>query len=373
MSAIRVAQVMGKMAGGGVEAVVMNYYKHIDKNQVQFDFIVDSDSTDIPKDEIEAMGGRVIIVPPYQKLNKYISTLIKLFKTEHYRIVHSHINTLSVFPLFAAKRAGVPVRIAHNHSTAGKGEYKKNILKYTLRPFAKIMPNYYFACSEYAGEWLFGKNAFRKSNAELIRNAVDLDKFLFDAGTRKNKRRELGLENKFVIGHVGRFAYQKNHSFLIDIFNEIHKKDKDAVLVLIGTGELENEIKQKVNRLNLSEYVMFLGQRNDVNEIMQAMDVFVLPSFYEGLPVVGVEAQAAGLPCILSDAMTRETKVLNSSKFLSLSDNAKIWAEEIIKYNNFKRCNEKKDMIASGFEIDSATVRLEEIYLNLLQKKPYMR
>lgn len=362
MAAIRVAHIMGKMVGGGVEAVVMNYYEHIDKNEIQFDFIVDSDSTYVPKDEIEAMGGRVIIVPPYQKLNSYISTLTNLFKDEHYKIVHSHINTLSVFPLFAAKKAGVPARIAHNHSTAGKGEYKKNILKYTLRPFAKIMPNYYFACSEYAGEWLFGKNAFRKSNAELIRNAVDLDKFLFNTEIRKSKRKELGLENKYVIGHVGRFAYQKNHSFLIDIFNEIHKRDEDAVFVLIGTGELENEIKQKVNSLNLSEYVMFLGQRNDVNEIMQAMDVFVLPSFYEGLPVVGIEAQAADLPCILSDAMTKETKVLESSKFLSLSEGTEKWADEILKYKKFKRCNEKKSMIESGFEICSAAEKLKSIY-----------
>lgn len=363
MSAIiRVAQVMGKMAGGGVEAVVMNYYKYIDKNKVQFDFIVDSDSTNIPKEEIESMGGRVIIVPPYQRLNKYIPALIKLFKTEKYKIVHSHINTLSIFPLFAAKQAGIPVRIAHNHSTAGKGELKKNTLKYVLRPFSKLMPNYYFACSEYAGKWLFGKNAFKKNNAKIINNAINLDKFLYNKEIRERKRKELKLESKFVVGHVGRFTYQKNHRFLIDIFNEIHKQDNNAILMLIGTGELEEEIKQKVKNLNLSEYVRFMGQRNDVNEMMQVMDVFVLPSFYEGLPVVGIEAQATGMPCVVSAAVTKEVEVTNKVEFIDLCNDANFWAKKILEKKSFKRNNAENELTKNGYNIKIEANKLAEYY-----------
>lgn len=360
---IRVAQVMGKMLGGGVEAVVLNYYKHIDRSKVQFDFLVDSDSTYVPKEEIEALGGKVIFIPPYQKINKYIYELKELFKKENYKIVHSHINTLSVFPLYAAKKVNVPIRIAHSHSTAGKGEYKKNIMKYSLRPFSKLMANKYFGCSEYAGRWLFGSDFFDKGNVEVIRNAVDLEKFLYDGKIRENKRKELNVNDKFVIGHVGRFVYQKNHNCLIDIFSEVYKKEKNAILVLVGMGELESEIKVKVDKLGLNGAVRFLGQRNDVNELMQAFDVFLLPSFYEGLPVVGVEAQAAGLPCLLSDAMTNETKVLDSSKFMPLNAGAEKWAYEVLKYKQFERKSVINDMIKSGFEINSASKRLEELYL----------
>ena len=247
---IRIAQIVGKMNNGGVEAVVMNYYRHIDREKVQFDFIVDEDSTVIPKDEIESLGGRVFIVPPYQKLNKYIPALIKLFKENQYKIVHSHINTLSVFPLFAAKRAGVPVRIAHNHSTAAKGETKKNILKYMLRPFAKVYATHYAACSVYAAEWLFGKKTVAEGKVTIFNNAIDLDKFKFDENIRNEVRKELGIEDKFVIGHVGRFCYQKNQEFLIDVFAEVYKQDPNAVLLLIGDGEDRKTIEEKIQKLS---------------------------------------------------------------------------------------------------------------------------
>ena len=249
MRPIRIAQVVGKMVNGGVEAVVMNYYRNIDRSQVQFDFIVDEDSTYIPREEIENLGGRIYIVPPYQKINKYIPALIKLFKENKYKIVHSHINTLSVFPLYAAKKAGVPVRIAHNHSTAAPGEWKKNILKYTLRPFAKVYATHYAACSEYAGEWLFGKKSMQRGEVTIFNNAIDLDKFKYDENVRNEVRKELGLENKFVIGHVGRFCYQKNQEFLIDVFEEVYKQDPNAALLLVGDGPDRKKIEEKVKKL----------------------------------------------------------------------------------------------------------------------------
>ena len=247
---LRIAQIMGKMVNGGVEAVIMNYYRNIDRSKVQFDFIVDSDSTFIPREEIESLGGRIYIVPPYQNIRKYIPALVKLFKQNKYQIVHSNINTLSVFPLFAAKKAGVPVRIAHNLSTAAKGETKKNILKYILRPFSKVFATHYVACSEYAGEWLFGKKAMKSGKVTIFNNAIDLNKFKFDEKVRNEVRKELGIEDKFVIGHVGRLCFQKNQEFLIDVFEEVHRRNPNSVLLLIGDGEDREKIKRKIKNLS---------------------------------------------------------------------------------------------------------------------------
>ena len=322
---IRVAQIVGKMNGGGVEAVVMNYFRHIDRSEVQFDFLVDSDSTLIPREEIESLGGRVFEVPPYQHVVEYQRELQRLFKQEGWKIVHSHINALSVFPLRAAKKAGVPVRIAHSHSTSGKGEYAKNTLKAVLKTQSNRYPTHRFACSKYAGEWLFGKAA----HFEVVYNAIDLDRFCFDAEARAQVRADLGLVgNQFAIGHVGRFTAQKNHAFLIDVFTEVAKRRDDAVLLLVGTGEAGASVKALVDERGLTDRVKFLGQRSDVNRLYQAFDAFVLPSLYEGLCLVGVEAQVAGLPCLFSDAITREVDVTEESCFLPI-DRSQAWIEAL--------------------------------------------
>ncbi len=362
---IRIAQIVGKWVGGGVEAVVMNYYRHIDRSKIQFDFICDEDSTNIPYEEIKNLGGRVIIVPPYQKVIKYHKALVKIFKENNYKIVHSHINTLSVFPLWAAKRAKVPIRIAHSHSTTNKKEWKKNLLKQILRPFSKVFANYYFACSEYAGRWLFGNKEFEKGNVYVLNNAIDIDKFKYNEKIRQEMRKELKIDDDTtVIGHIGRFVAQKNHTFLIDIFNEYHKINKNSILLLIGQGPLEEEIKAKVKNLNLDDFVRFLGQRNDANKLYQAMDIFLLPSLYEGLPVVGVEAQASGLLCILSSSMTKETKVLDSTVFVSLSDTPESWANVINK--KFQRKDTTKILTDKGFNINSEAEKLESKYVKIL-------
>ena len=369
MKKIIVAQIVGKWLGGGVESVVMNYYRHIDRDKVQFDFICDSDSTNIPYEEIESLGGRVLLVPPYQKLPKYIKELKRIFKENNYTIVHSHINTLSVFPLYAAKKAGVPIRIAHSHSTTNKKEWKKNLMKQTLRPFSKKYATDYMCCSELAGRWLFGDKAYNNSEVYLLNNAIDLEKFKYNEKTRKNKRKELKLkDNTLVIGHIGRFVAQKNHTFLIDIFNEVHKKEKNSVLLLAGQGPLEEEIKSKVMSLGLNDSVYFLGQRNDANELYQAFDVFLLPSLYEGLPVVGVEAQASGLLCILSNDMTKETKVLDSTIFLPLSSTSEEWAIKLLdNYKNFVRKDSSNEMTKKNFNIDKEASKLEKKYKGLMR------
>lgn len=322
---IRVAHVIGKMIGGGVEAVVMNYYKHIDHSRVQFDFIIDSDSTIVPREEILSQGGRIFEVPPYQDVLAYRRELQRLFKQEGWRIVHSHINALSVFPLSAAKNVGVPVRIAHSHSTAGKGELAKNAVKALLKTQANRYPTHRFACSRYAGEWLFGKG----EDFEVVYNAIDLRRFSFNAEARAKARADLGLVGgQFAVGHVGRFMAQKNHGFLIDAFEQVAKRREDAVLLLVGAGEAEACVESSVAERGLSDRVRFLGQRSDMPDMYAAFDAFVLPSLYEGLGLVGVEAQRSGLPCLLSDAITREVDVTGESVFLPIDDPG-VWADVI--------------------------------------------
>ena len=264
----RIAVIIGKMIGGGVESIVMNYYKYLNHDKVQFDFLCDSDSTNIPYEEIESLGGRVILIPPYQKPFKYYKELKRILKDNKYEIVHSHINTMSVFPLFAAWCAKVPFRIAHSHSTTNKAEWKKNLMKQVLKRFSKIFATHYMCCSELAGRYQFGNKTYNKGQVYLLNNAIDLDRFQFDKEIRKNKRDELGIDQEaLVIGHLGRFVPVKNHTFLVDIFNEIVKKNDNAVLVLAGQGPLVDETLNKIESLGLTNKVKFLGQRSDANEL----------------------------------------------------------------------------------------------------------
>lgn len=356
----RIAHVIGQMINGGVETVVFNYYKHIDKREFQFDFYYDTDSTIEPSQELLDMGARFYLIPAYKNVFRYMSELTKLFQKNQYRIVHSHMNTLSVFTLRAAKKAGVPVRIAHNHSTAGKGESKRNIMKYMLRPLAKVYPTHLMACSNYAGEWLFGKSFIKKG--QVLYNAVDMNKFNYDRDIRERYRKELQIEDKFVIGHVGRFSFQKNHDKLIDIFYECTKSNDDAVLLLIGEGELRKEIEEKVRRLGIVDKVYFMGIRNDVNAVMQAMDVFVLPSRYEGLPVVGVEAQMTGLSCVLSENMTKETKIIESTIFVGEKEDCKYWRNEILKFRNRERQKIERNNNGFSYDIELEGAKLGRYY-----------
>ncbi len=366
---IRVAQIMGKWLGGGVESVVMNYYRHIDKNKVQFDFICDNDSTCIPKEEIEKLGGKVILIPQYQKIFKYHKELKRVLKEGKYKIVHSHINALSVFSLWAAKSAKVPVRIAHSHSTSNKKEWKKTLLKSALRPFSKVFATDYFCCSELAGRWLFGNKTYDQGKVYLLNNAIDVDKFKYDENIRKEKRNELKIkDNQFVIGHIGRFVKQKNHDFLIDIFNEIYKQNKDTILLLAGEGPLKEEIENKVKKLGLEKNVMFLGQRNDANELYQAMDVFLFPSLYEGLGMVLIEAQCSNLLCVASTEVPSIAKITNDVFFISLNQTAKVWADEIMLYKKTERNDSTKMVSSSGYNINKEIKKLEEEYYICLKK-----
>lgn len=358
---IRIAQMMTDMNYGGVEMVVMNYYRNIDRTKVQFDFFALEGSSIPQREEIEKLGGRVFIVPKYTHLSQYEKAIQKLFKENNYKIVHSHMNTLSVFSLYGAKKAGVPNRILHNHSTAGKGETKKNIMKYMLKPLAKVFPTELCACSRYAGNWIYGKNVeFRVFN-----NAIDLNKYKYDKKQRKELRDKLKIDDKKVIGHIGRFCYQKNHDFLIDIFADVLKKENNAVLMLIGEGELEETIKNKVSRLGIADKILFLGRKADAYKYYQAMDLFLLPSRYEGLPVVGVESQASGLPCVFSDCVTEEAKLLDSTVFVG--GEKEEYVEKVLVGLEIERKDTSEEMKKAGFDIKNEAGKLLEFYEGLLK------
>lgn len=368
---IRVAQVVGPVLLAGVDTVVMNYYRNIDRKRIQFDFIMDGYQKTPIDEEIEAMGGRVFKVEPYAKnMLKSMQQYYQIFHENHYPIVHSHMNTLSVFPLFEAWRATIPIRIAHSHSTAAWGEKKKAIMKYMLRPFTKTFATNYCACSALAGKWQFGAKCYNDGKVNLLKNAIDINKFTYDETVRNRVRNGLNLQGRFVVGHVGRFTYAKNHNFLIEVFCEIHKRDPNSVLLLVGGGDLFSQIHQKVKVLGLSNSVLFTGVRQDVADLMQAMDVFIFPSFYEGLGLAAIEAQAAGLPCILSDAITTEAKITDRVTFLSLSLSPEIWAETILLYKSYSQRPNTKDQIKSaGFEIKSAAKGLEEYYISCIESE----
>ena len=362
---IRVLQIIGDVVGGGVEQVILNYYRHIDRNEVQFDFILHNGALKSYVDNIESLGGKVYKITPYK--SNPVKTVLEMYKIMkgNYQIVHSNMNALSVFPLFAAYLAGVPVRILHNHSTDTKAEPLRTFVKHLLRPFARLFANEYWACSKLAGEWMYGKQAVADGKVTIINNAIDLKQFAFDEAKRNKLRKELGLQDCFVIGHVGRFMKQKNHDFLVDIFAEIVKEQDDVKLLLIGDGPLREQIENKVKTLGLDEKVIFTGVRSDVADLYNAMDVFVLPSFYEGLPVVGVEVQANGLPFLCSSNVTREILISDRIELLKLEDGMKTWAEKILAYVNKKRIIASKDISKSGFDIEVEAKKLGERYRKL--------
>lgn len=323
---IRVAQIIGKMWAGGVETVIFNYYRNIDRNRIQFDFFYEEDSTVEPPKELIEMGARFYKLPPYQNIRHYIPELRNILRKNKYKIIHSHLNTISVFPLFAAYCENIPIRIAHNHSVPGGNEWKRNTLKYILRCFAKVFPTDYFACSEKAGRWLFGDKLYDSGRVHVIRNAIDFEKFKNNSNKSQLIER-YKLDGKFVVGHIGRFTYAKNHMFLLSIFKEILKIKSEAILLLVGDGELHDQIVAKTQSLGLSNNVIFVGQTLTPNIYYSIMDVIIMPSHFEGLPLTTIEAQVSGTPIVLSDVITKETNIsINGFKYMSLNDSPKEWA-----------------------------------------------
>lgn len=362
---IRILEVVNDMHRAGLETMLMNYYRNIDRNKIQFDFLTHRPYESDYDEEIESLGGKIYHAPRLYPQNypSYFKYMKKFF-AEHpeYKIVHSHIDAMSYLPLKVAKEANVPIRIAHSHNTSIDKDFKYPLKVYFKHKIPKVA-NYYAACGQAAGQFLFPGKKFK-----FIPNAIDPDKFLFNPEVRKEYRDKLGFTNKnLVIGHVGRLSYQKNHKFLIKVFEKVHEKLPDARLLLVGVGEKEQKIKKQVHELQLDNCVQFLGNRSDVNNLYQAFDVFVMPSLFEGIPVVGIEAQFAVLPIIFSDKVPREVDFTNRCEFMSLKENLDVWSEIIINKREDKRYYDTA-VLNTVYNIKKASPILENYYVDLYKE-----
>lgn len=359
---IRVALAVGCWFNYGVETLTLNLCRNIDRNRVQFDFLINSKPCgDVPEDEIAGIGGRVIYVPPYTDQIAYQREVQMIFKEGGYHIVHAHTSTLCVLPLRAAKLAGVPIRIAHCHTMASRGEPLKSAVKYALRTQATRYPTHYAASSLMAGKWLFGDKGTVENGMYYLPVARDVGSFRFDADRRSKMRTELGVEGRLVVGHLGRFVQQKNHRFLLEAFRAVKEIRPDALLLLAGDGPLVDETLSYASELGVADDVCYLGRRSDAPDLYQAMDVFCLPSLYEGVPGTGVEAQAAGLPFVYADTITEEASILPSATRLPLGDPA-VWGKAIAAVADLPREDTYQRMTEAGYNIVQAAADLTEWY-----------
>lgn len=341
----------------GITSVIMNYYRNIDKKKIQFDFVICEKIHESVSDEIKKLGGNIYILPSRKKrLFKYIKSLKSLVKENNYKVVHVHGNSGTLyFDIHALKQVGVPVRIAHSHNSTCTYKIIHRLLK---KPLSRET-THPIACSKLAGDWLFTKDY------TVLNNGIDIEKFKFNNEVRDKYRREMDLEDKYVIGHVGNFLYQKNHEYLLKVFKEVINRNPKAVLMLVGDGKLEAEIKSLINRLGIQDSVLMLGKRSDTAELMQAMDVFVFPSRFEGLPVVLVEAQSAGLKCIISNAITKECQITGEVEYLDLSEEIDKWVDKILMIKSgYQRNIAFEKVRKSKFNIKNETKKLEEIYIS---------
>jgi len=350
------------MKRGGIESFMMNYFRHIDHSKVHIDFLVHGFEQGIYDDEIIAAGSKVLHVPTKSKHPiLYPKELKKIFLTREYQIVHSHCDAMNGWILKIAAECGVAVRIAHSHNTA---TLSNNIIKLAINDYVKgLIPKYathLFACSEAAGKWMFGENLEFK----VINNAIEVEKYMFDPSVREKVRGELNLHDDFVIGHVGRFDYQKNHEFLVRIIQYLNNVGKkDVKLICVGEGPLIDDIKKIVDNAGLEDRVLFLGSRSDVDLLYNAFDVFVLPSKFEGLPVVGIEAQCNGLQCFFADTVTDKVKILKETKLLPLDIDS--WGTELSTDIPTRYLNAEEQIVKSGYDISVEAKKLQMFYIDV--------
>ncbi len=359
---MRILHVFGVVNLGGAESRIMDLYRTIDRTQFQFDFMVHTTKRGHYEDEIESMGGHVYRVPRFKILNyqSYQQAWIHFFQTHNdYEAVHGHMTSTATIYLPLAKKAGIPVTIAHARS-AGVEPGLKGMATLFMRSNLGKKCDYCLACSTEAGSKVFGK----KQNVIVLPNGIPTREYEYNPEIARRMRETLNIDGRWVIGHVGRFHYAKNHTFLIEVFFELKKREKRAVLLLLGEGSLMPELQEKVKHLNLEQDVLFLGNQTPIMEYYQVMDYFVLPSFYEGMPGVVVEAQCTGLRCLLSDSITREVAVTEEIYYKSLEESPQKWADFILETKEYERTSKVNALIEHGFDVESQWTTLEKIYGN---------
>ena len=353
----------------GVTSVAMNYFRNIDRNNISIDFLVLEDSEREIINEICDAGSRVFFMPRLS-LKNIVKTLefFNIFFKEHneYKIIHSHFNQMDsiIFPI--AKKNGIKHCISHSHNTKYSDYKLRAVRNYLMCISLKNVADTWASCGIRAGEFLYGKKFLKSKKHLILNNAIDVEKFKYDKVVRDKKRKELDIDRYFVVGTVGSLKLQKNQQFLLKIFKKLLltvNNPDEYKLIIVGDGNLKNELINLAEELRISKQVVFLGTRNDVNELLQAMDIFILPSLYEGLPVIGIEAQASGIPCILSNNITKEVNICNT-EFLTL-DSDDDWVRTIIKYRNFNRVDCTNKIVERGFDIKHEAIKLSEYYMNI--------
>lgn len=373
MKPIRILYVNGgPMNRGGIESYMMNYYRNFDRNIIQIDFVAIGSKRAAYDDEIESLGGRMYYI--HKKSKDYLAYkkgLREIFKTGQYKIVHTHMDAMGMTVLKEAQKCNIPVRIAHSHNTQ---HLTNNPIKLRINEYARKNINKYathmFACSELAGRWLFGDNEFESEKVEIVKNAIDIEKFIFNESKRNSIRKGLGILNdEIIIGHVGRFDYQKNHTFILKFFYKLLKNNKKLKLILIGNGNLKDKINKQINTLGIEKNVKIIDECDNVNEMYNLFDIFVLPSHFEGLGIVAIEAQVNGLPCILSDRVPNEAKVSENVEFVNI-DNEDLWVNSIesIIENRLQRNIDKQNIINLGYDIKSEAKKMQDKYTLLCKE-----
>jgi len=363
---VRVLQVTGVMNRGGAEALIMNLYRSIDRSRVQFDFVENAQQDAYYDEEIRRLGGRIYHCPHYNGRNhfEYVRWW-KLFFQEKgrvYRIIHGHIGSTASIYLNLARKNGL-YTIAHSHNSGTDHSARAFLYKiYTYN--TRNIGDYFFACSDAAGRDRFGKRITLSGNYRVLHNAIDTSQFRFNPSVREQIRRELDIGDAILIGHVGRFEKQKNHRLLLEIFQKVLEKRPDSMLMLVGDGTLRTEIEQISSAMSIHDRIIFTGVRSDVNKLIQAMDVLVFPSLYEGLPVTLVEAQTSGLPCVISEKVPDESiLVKNLVKVCSLSEGSDLWAEQSLAGAGIERRDCSQEVAGAGYDIGETAKWLESFYL----------
>ena len=365
---IRIIQFIGSLNTGGSQSMVMNIYRNIDRNKIQFDFIVDRKEELLYYDEILRLGGKVYIFNEFFKgtnYYKYEKQWKDFFEShKEYKIIHCHVRSVAAIVLRIAKKYNL-ITICHSHSTSN-GNGIKVFLKKFLQSKIKKYCDYFFACSKESATWLYGNLIANSEKCFIINNAIDSKKYVFNKIIRNKIRKKYHIENKIVIGQVGRLTEVKNYEFTLKLLKQLVDKNNSYFLMIVGAGQLRKKIDKQIEDNNLKDNVIILENRNDVNELMQAMDIYVMPSLWEGLPLALVEAQASSLPCIISSNITDGILIHSLVKKLNLDD-INLWINEInrITNDNFKRVDVSKMIIDSGFDINTNVRTIMDFYLKL--------
>lgn len=370
---IRILHVQSSMDRGGAETLVMSLYRKINREYVQFDFVVNSEKIGAYEEEILQLGGRVIRCPAFKGYNfiGYVHWWKKFLAHSEYRVIHSHISgTASIF-LTVAKAQGLHT-ISHSHSTSnGKG--LRGVIKSLSQLPVRHVADSMIACSDDAGKWLYGKNVVHNPRYEVWKNGIDVQVFRFDRERRDRVRTQLGITDQVVFGHVGRFIGAKNHKFLIKVFKAYHEIQPRSVLLLVGDGPLVEEAKELANELGVGEYVLFLGVRSDIPDLLDAMDCFLFPSLYEGLGISAIEAQASGLPCLISDTVPLDVKISDNVRFIPIDRGVQPWCDALLAFQNSPdREQAFKRVVEQGYDITEVAAHVEQFYkdVHTVKKSP---